>query len=183
VRALSAIGATSGSIVTCQWQCGERSAGTRGSHPSVCVGGDGRRVEGRILDVVAHASDEALAHGLDVHQRAAVGQPELAVAGVGDTIAEVHELMWGTDVELDALEDGRDVVPREAERALHALGVDGARPQPLVDRHVTHRVRAVATQDLRYARPVLKMTGQHVFAREVHQRSSREIGQLERRAE
>ena len=52
-----------------------------GPHPHERVGGGRRGIEGRVLDVVAHLSHALFAEGLDVHQCAAMGQPELAVVG------------------------------------------------------------------------------------------------------
>ena len=44
------------------------------------IGDDRGGVERRVLDLVAHPDHLLLAHRLDVHQRAAVRQPELAAA-------------------------------------------------------------------------------------------------------
>ena len=89
---------SSGSMTTRQWQCGARSDG-HARRPvdrpdlRVRVGRARGRVERRVLDVVAHAVHELLAHRLDVHQRTAVVEPELAVLRVVDLVLEVHELV------------------------------------------------------------------------------------------
>ena len=70
-----------------------------------------------ILDVVAHAADVVLTHRLDVQQRAAVVEVELAVPPVVHGVAEVHELRRGADVELQALEDRDDVVALDTSSA------------------------------------------------------------------
>ncbi len=74
---------------TVQWQCGKPvGRGPRrpvdGPHAGPRVGGAGRGVERGVLDVVAHRHHEGVAHGLHVHQRAAVVEPELAVLVVVD---------------------------------------------------------------------------------------------------
>ena len=102
-------------MITVHAQCGCRSAGVRGGRwigPDLrpAVGGHRGGVEGRVLDVVAHAADVVLAHRLDVEQRAAVVEVELAVPAVVHGVAEVHELRRRADVELQALEDRDDVV-------------------------------------------------------------------------
>ena len=101
-------------MITVHAQCGCWSAGVRGGRwiGRTCAlrlvatrGG----VERRVLDVVAHAADVVLAHRLDVQQRAAVVEVELAVPAVVHGVAEVHELRRRADVELQALEDRDDV--------------------------------------------------------------------------
>ncbi len=92
----------------------------------LAVGGDRGGVEGGVLDVVAHALDVVLAHRLDVDQRAAVVEVELAVPAVVHGVAEVHELRRCADVELQALEDGDDVDALVLQRLLHAPGVERA---------------------------------------------------------
>ena len=131
------IGSTFGSIVAVQWQCGSRPTGWRGGRwigrMRARVGGDGGRVERRVFDVVAHRHHEVLAHRLDVEERAARLQPELAVAAVDQVVANIHVLVREPDVELEPLEDGVHVGTDEVEGALHALRVDGARAHPLED--------------------------------------------------
>ncbi len=106
------------------------------------VGGHRGRVERGILDVVAHAADVVLAHRLDVEQRAAVVEVELAVPAVVDGVAEVHELRRCADVELQALEDRDDVVALVAQCLLHPLRVDRAAAHPLLDRDLQHLLDA-----------------------------------------
>ena len=136
-----------------------------------------------ILDVVAHADDELLAHRLDVHERAAVGQPELAAAVVVEAEAEIEKAVRRADVELHALEDGRDVVAAEAERALHALRVDRARTHPLGDGDLAHRRGAVAGEHLWDAGAILQMRGELILARQHRQRGARETLEPEARVE
>ena len=109
-----------------------------GTHLRAWVGRDRGGVEGRVLDGVAHSEDVVVAHRLHIEQRAAVVEVELAVPPVVHGIAKVHELRWGADVELQALEDGYDVVAFVAQRLLHPLGVDGAGRRPLLDRDLQH---------------------------------------------
>ena len=139
-------------MTTVQRQCGWRSAGeprraVDGPHLGARVGGDGGGVEGGVLDVVAHRHHVVLAHRLDVHERAAVVEVELAVPRVVHGVAEVHELRRGADVELQALEDRDDVAAtldlgRVAEGALHAAGVDGGGAGPLLDGDLRHLLTA-----------------------------------------
>ena len=85
---------------------------------------------------------------LDVHQRTAVREPELAMVGVGDRVPEVHELVRRADVQLHALEDRGHVVAREPEGPLHPTGVDGAGAHPLLDGHLEHGGAPEATDHL-----------------------------------
>ncbi len=126
------------------------------AYPGVAVGGGGRGVERGVLDVVAHRDHVVGAHRLDVHQRAAVVEPELAVVVVDHWIAEVHELGRRPDVELQPLEDGLDRVPLEPECPLHPPGVERARAHPLVDGDVAHPSRPNAP--IRWGIPARSMT-------------------------
>ena len=97
-------------MITVHAQCGWRSGGSarRPVDGRICalrLVASGGGVERGVLDVVAHAAHVVLAHRLDVQQRTAVVEVELAVPAVMHGIAEVHELRRGTDVELQALED------------------------------------------------------------------------------
>ena len=92
-------------MMTVHPQCGCWSDDVRGgrwTRPDLglAIGGHRGGVEGGVLDVVAHALDVIGAHRLDVHQRTAVVEVELAVPPVVHGVAEVHELRWRTDVEL-----------------------------------------------------------------------------------
>ena len=172
----------SGSITTRQWQCGRpvgRDAGRAVDRPHlrVRVGGARGRVEGRVFDVVAHAVHELFAHRLDVHQRAAVVEPELAVLRVVDLVPEVHELMRRADVELDVLEDRRHVGVAEVERALRAQRVERARGHPLLDRDVEHVLAGVTGEHERDADAVLEMAVQQVLAAEPGEGAAREVGE------
>lgn len=135
-------------------------------HLGTRVGGDGRGVEGRVLDVVAHRHHVVGAHRFDIHQRAAVVEPELAVVVIGDQEPEVHELRRSADIDLQPLEDGLDGVPFESQRLLHATGVDRARPHPLLDGDVPHDVAAERTDEVGHAGPVDQVAGQQVLRRQ-----------------
>ncbi len=134
-----------------------------GADPGLWVGGHRRGLERRILDVVAHGDDVVGAHGLDVHQRPAVVEPELSVVVIGDPVAEVHELRWRADVELHPLEDGLDRVTPEAQGALHAPRVDGTGSHPLGDGDVAHHVAPEGADEVRHPGPIDQVTGQQVL--------------------
>ena len=155
-------------MITVHAQCGLRSAGNRGGRwiGRICAlrlvatrGG----VERRVLDVVAHAADVVLAHRLDVEQRAAVVEMELAVPAVVHGVAEVHELRRGADVELQALEDGDDVDALVLQRLLHALGVDRAGAHPLLDGDLQHLLAAEIADDPGHSGPVDQLPDQQQF--------------------
>jgi hypothetical protein len=134
--------------------------------PRVRVRRQGRGVERGVLDVVAHPHHVLLAHRLDVHERAAVRQLELAVVTIAHGEAEVHELWRRADVELQTLEHGRDVVAVEAQRALHPLCVDGARAHPLLDGDVAHAVGPERQQHVREAGSVDQVARQQELGHE-----------------
>ena len=107
-------------MITVHAQCGCRSAGR------AAAGGSGRTCAlGLVATAVASNVGSSMswhidlhvvrAHRLDIDQRAAVVEVELAVPRVVHGVAEVHELRRSADVELEPLED-RDHV------ALPALG-------------------------------------------------------------
>ena len=130
-------------MITVHAQCGCWSDGVLGGRwigrtCALAIGGQRGGVEGRVLDVVAHAADVVLAHRLDVEQRAAVIEVELAVPAVVHDVAEIHELRRGADVELQALEEGEDVDALVLQRLLHPLGVERAGRRPLLDRDLQH---------------------------------------------
>ena len=110
----------------------------------LAVGGQRGGVERRVLDVVAHAVDVVLAHRLDVEQRPAVVEVELAVPAVVHGVAEVHELRRRADVELQALEERDDVDALVLQRLLHPLGVQRTGRRPLLDRDLQHFLAAAA---------------------------------------
>ena len=146
VCAPAATGSFAGSISIVQWQWGARSFGHARramdrADARARVRGVGGGVEGRIFDVVTHADDARLAVGLDVEQRAAVAQPELAAGRALELPADVHVLVREADVELERLHDRVDPVSLDAHQTPHASGVDGARAHPLVDGEVVHRAR------------------------------------------
>ena len=108
------------------------------THLGLGIGGHRGGVEGGVLDVVAHALHIVRAHRLNIEQSAAVIEMELTVPAVMNGIAEVHELRRGADIELQALEDGDDVITGIAQCPLHAPGVDRAGTGPLLDRDLKH---------------------------------------------
>jgi hypothetical protein len=124
------------------------------------VGGHRGGVEGGIFDVVAHAAHVVLAHRLDVEQRPAMVELELAVPAVVDGVAEVHELRRGADVELQALEDRDDVVALVTQRLLHPLGVDRAAAHPLLDGDLQHLLATEITDTPCHPGPVDHLTDQ-----------------------
>ena len=134
-----------------------------GPDPCTRVCGDGGAVERRVLDVVAHADDARLAVRLDVHERAAMVQPEGAVLGVGELVADAHVLVDEPDVELEALHDRPDVVALDAHEPLHPCGVGGAGTEPLVDGDVVDGVDPGAHGDLRHQGPVDQVADHHVL--------------------
>ena len=126
----------------------------------------GGGVEGGVLDVVAHGLHVVRAHGLDVHQRSAVDQPELAVVVIGDHVPEVHELGGRADIDLHPLEDGLHRVALETQRLLHAPGIDGARTPPLFDGDVAHDVTTEGADQMGHAGSVDQVTGQQILGSE-----------------
>ncbi len=108
------------------------------THLALTVGGQRGGIKGRVLDVVAHTTHVVLAHRLDVEQRPAVIEVELAVPAIMNRVAEIHELGRGADVELQALEDRDDVDALVLERLLHPPGVDRAGRRPLLDGDLQH---------------------------------------------
>jgi hypothetical protein len=108
------------------------------THLRARVGRNRRRVEGRVFDGVAHAEDIIVTHRLDVEQRAAVVEMELAMPAIVNRVAEVHELRRRPDVELQALENRWDVDTFIVQRPLHASGVDRAGAGPLLDGDLHH---------------------------------------------
>ena len=71
-----------------------------GTHLRARIGCDRGRVEGRVLDGVAHAEDVIGTHRLDIEQRPAVVEMELAMPAIVNGVAEIHELGRCPDVEL-----------------------------------------------------------------------------------
>ena len=137
-----------------------------GPHLRVRVGGHGGGVEGGVLDVVAHAAHVVLAHRLDVEQRAAVVEVELAVGLVVHGVAEVHELGGSADLELHPLEDRGDAGALEAEGALHAAGVDRAGRRPLLDGDLGHAGGAERADAVRHPGAVDEVPGEQQLGHE-----------------
>ena len=133
-------------------------------HDSARIRCRGRRIEGRVFYVVAHQPDLFLAEGFYVEQRAAMAEPELPVVRPVEAKLKIHELRRRPDVELQVLEDGFDIVAFKAKRPLHALGVDRARPHPLVDGELRLVFGAESLEHQRDSDAVVEMAGEQVFA-------------------
>ena len=168
-------------MITVHAQCGCRSEG-RARRPvdrpdlRLRVGRDGGRVERRVLDVVAHRDDVLLPHRLDVHQRAAVVEVELAVPAVVHGVAEVHELRRRPDVELQPLEDRDHVVALVAERPLHPRRVDRRCRHPLVDGDLRHPLAAERLDAPGHAGAVDQVPDQQQLGHEHRQLGPGEVG-------
>src|SRR5204863_9051489 len=137
----------------------------------------GGAVERRVLDVVTHTDDARLAVRLHVHERAAMVQPEGAVPGVGQLVADTHVLVDEPDVELEALHDGPHVVALDAHQPLHPCGVRRARTEPLVDGDVVDGVDPGAHGDLWHQGPVDQVTDHHVLEDHRDELRSRQLTQ------
>jgi hypothetical protein len=127
--------------------------------------------------VVAHADDARLAVRLDVHERAAVIQPEGAVLLVGELVADAHVLVHEADVELEPLHDRPDAVALDTHELSHPGGVGRAGAEPLVDGDVVDGVDPGAHGDLRHQRPVDQMADHHVLENHRDELVSRQITQ------
>ncbi len=120
------------------------------SDERVRVRGERGGVERRVLDGVAHAVHPLVAHRLDVHERAAVVEPELAVLVVVDPDAEVHVLGWRPDVDLDVLQDRghRRLAERQqllrCARSRSAMPPSTRRSRPAPPPRAPRRVRRAA---------------------------------------
>ncbi len=181
--------ATSGyasSMITVQAQCGCRSAGARGGpvdrpHLRLRVGGDGGRVEGRVLDVVAHRAHVVGTHRLDVHQGTAVVEVELAVPAVVHRVAEVHELRGRPDVELEPLEDRHHVAAARRgrgvpQRLLHPPCVDRRGRGPLLDGDLGHLLAAERRDAPRHAGAVDQLPDQQQLGHQRRELVPGEVG-------
>ena len=84
--------------------------------PPLCLAGDGVEGGAEVLGDVLEFAVPAVVHG----------------------VAEVHELRWSADIELQAFEDGGHIVALVVQRALHAFGVDRAGASPLFDGDLQH---------------------------------------------
>ncbi len=127
------------------------------------IRGKGGAVERRVLDVVAHADDARLAVRLDVHEGAAVVQPERTVLLVGELVADAHVLVHEADVELEPLHDRPDAVALDAHQPPHPGGVGRAGAEPLVDGDVVDGVDPGADCDLRHQGAVDEVPHHHVL--------------------
>jgi hypothetical protein len=140
------------------------------------IRGDRGRVEGRVFDAVAHHHHPGFAALLDVHQRAAVLQPELGAAVRLELEAHVHVLVREAHVELKGLHDGGDVVALDLHQPLHAARVVGRRALPLPDRErLDHLASAEAHAGLRHQRAVVGVPVEHELAAEARELGAREI--------
>ena len=147
-----------------------------GTHLRVRVGGHRGRVEGGVLDVVAHALDVVRSHRFHVEQCAAVVEVELAVPAVVHGVAEVHELRRRADIELQALEDGDDVVAFVAQGFLHAPGVERAGAGPLFDRDLQHLRTPERLDAPSHSGPVDQLADQQEFGYQNGQLSAGQRG-------
>ena len=135
-------------------------------HAGLGVGGAGGGFEGGVFDGVAHGQHEVVPHGFDIHECPAMVEAELAVVGVMDGVAEVQKFRGCADVELHALEHGGHISTGEPQCQLHATGVHGTGPHPLVDGHLGHHLAPPRTNEVRHAGPVDHVPGQQVLARQ-----------------
>ena len=149
-----------------------------GPHLRTRVRRAGGRVEGGVLDRVTHAVHVFLAHRFDVEQRAAVREPELAVVRVVDAAAEVHEVRGGADVELDVLQDRRNIAVAEVERALRTQRIDRARGHPLFDRDLLHLLARTTRVHERHTDAVLEMSVQEPLPTEHGELGARQSFEL-----
>ena len=145
------------------------------------VGGHRGRVEGRVLDVVAHRADVVGPHRLDVHQRTAVVEVELAVPRVVHGVAEVHELRRRSDVELQPLEDRDHVATARrrggvAEGVLHPPGVDRRGRRPFLDGDLRHLLTAERRDAPGHAGPVDQLPDQQQLRDQCGELVPREVG-------
>lgn len=85
---------------------------------------------------------------------------EFAVPPIVHGVAEIHELRWGADVELQALEDGGHVISHVVQRLLHAPGIDRAGARPLLDRDLHHLLAAERGNAPRHSGPVDQLPDQ-----------------------
>ncbi len=106
-----------------------------------------RHVERAVLNVVAHVGDHGVAEGLGVHERAAVGQLEVAVRLVDQLVVHVHVVVREAGVELEHLEDGRDAVPLDVHDLAQPVAVDRAGAGPLLDGQLLDGLGPVAQAD------------------------------------
>jgi hypothetical protein len=129
-----------------------------------------RRIERRVFDRVAHADDPRLAEGLDVEESAAMLEPEFSVHRVVHLVVHVHVLVDETDVELECLHDGGNVITFDPHEAPHAVRVHRARSHPQIDRDLVEIVEGSAGDEcLRQRRLVREHAQQHVFVHDGQQ--------------
>jgi hypothetical protein len=91
---------------------------------------------------------------------------ELSIVRRVETELEVHELLWGADLELEVLEDRPDVVALEVEQALHPLRVDGAGSHPLLNPGLEISVGAILHRDERLTDTIEQMADQQILVPE-----------------
>ncbi len=123
-----------------------------------------RHVERAVLDVVAHVGDHGVAEWLGVHQRAAVGQLEVAVRLVDQFVVHVHVMVREAGVELEHLEDGRDAIPLDVHDLTQPVAVDRAGAGPLLDGQLLDGLGPVAQADGGAHGPVEQMDDEPVLA-------------------
>ena len=134
------------------------------------------RVEGGVLDVMAHRDDARLAPRLDVGEGAAVVEPEVALLVVDHFVVHVHVLVREPGIHLQRLEDRRDVVAR---RPSSPCGCAACRPAD-APRHSSIASSSIACAPKRcriagMIAAVEQMGREHELAAERHERFLREV--------
>ncbi len=127
------------------------------------VGRDGRGVEGRVLDVVAHRGDVVVTEWFDVEKCAAMIEDERPVIPVVDPEPEVHELWRCADVELKAFEHVLDAVTVDSERGPDPVCVDRTRGHPFLDGDLAHHLSPEGADEMGHPAPVDHLAGQQEF--------------------
>ena len=140
------------------------------------VGGHRGGIEGGVLDVVAHSLDVVRTHRFHVEQGAAVVEVEFAVPAVVHGVAEVHELRRRTDVELQALENGDDVIAFVAQGLLHPPGVKRAGAGPLLYRDLQHFLAAERLNAPRHSGAVDQLADQQQLGHQNSELLARQRG-------
>ena len=172
---------------TRQWQCGARSAGTRGGRWigriwARGIGGDARwRRRWGPRSAWHMPTHPFLAHRLDVHQRAAVRQPELAAAVVDARRKRKSRTPCGAPTSncMPLKMVATSSPPTKPSVLLHAPRVDRAGAHPLVDGDLPHRLATPAQPHLRHAGAVLQVAGELVLARQHGEGAARQARQRE----
>src|SRR3546814_20900251 len=96
----------------------------------------------------SHAGDGPLAPRLDVEERPAGAQLEVAVVVVDDLVAHVHVVLREARFELEDLEDGLHPVAVDGHDLADPVAVDGAGPAPLLDGEPLNHLLPLAHPDI-----------------------------------